>query len=277
MIAGIFTPNQDDAHHDKTLRAFAEGVENSGDECFIAPVDRYSDCDVAIVFGVRKDALPRSKYRGDIIDRHKAADKPVVVIDSGYLKRDKYFAIGLGGLNGRANFKNRDSKSDRWTELGLSLEPWRVEGGHVLICGQIPWDAACQHVNHIEWCQRTVTEVRKRTTSPILFRPHPGCAGRVNYDVDCRVSSNPKIADDIRDAACVITFNSNAGVDALLAGVPVFAFDSGSMAWDIANKDYARLNSPLRPDRQQWAHNLAYTQWTIEEMKEGKPWRHLCH
>lgn len=276
MIAGIFTPNDADKHHDRVLRAFAEGVEECGEDCFINPVDRYSPCDVAIVFGVKKDAVPLSKYRGAIIDLHREAKKPVIVIDSGYVKRDQYFSVGLGGLNGRADFKNADSPSDRWASLGVEILPWREDGGHVLICGQVPWDAACQHVDHIKWCQETVRDIRVRTKRPLLFRPHPACKERVNYHVDCEVSER-SLDDDLDGAQCVVTFNSNSGVDAAIRGVPVFAADVGSMAWPIANKTYQWINAPVITDRTQWAHNLAYTQWTIEEMKEGQPWRHLIH
>ena len=40
--------------------------------------------------------------------------------------------------------------------------------------------------------------------------------------------------------------------------------------------DLSNLENPnLSFDRNQWAYNLAYTQWTREEMEEGKAWSHL--
>jgi hypothetical protein len=72
-----------------------------------------------------------------------------------------------------------------------------------------------------------------------------------------------------------VTFNSNSGVEAALAGVPVFAFDEGSMVWEIANKTFDAIDNPQRPDRTQWLADLSYAQWTPREMREGKAWRHL--
>lgn len=277
MKVGVFTPESADRHHHKTLLAFADGIRETGEECEVHPVDRYQKCDVAVVFGVRKRAVAMSKHRGDIIDLHQKCGRPVVVIDSGYVKRDQYFSVGLNGLNGRADFKNDKSPTDRLTELGADLAPWRADGGHVLVCGQIPWDASVQDTDHIEWCRQTVSRIRERTARKVIFRPHPKCAAQVEYGVNADAISCAPLAMDLEGAHCVVTFSSNTGVDAALAGIPVFADDFGSMAWPIANKSFAWIDAPIRPAREQWARNLAYTQWTLEEMKEGKPWRHLMH
>jgi hypothetical protein len=75
--------------------------------------------------------------------------------------------------------------------------------------------------------------------------------------------------------ACV-TFSSNAAVEAALAGVPVFACDEGSMALPIANRDLSEIERPALPDREQWAFDLAYAQWTLQEFANGSCWQHLC-
>lgn len=267
MKVGVFTPEEADRHHDTVLKAFANGIMETGDECFVEHVERYKPCDVAVVFGVRKRAVALSRYRGDIIDLHKKLNKPVVVIDSGYVKRDRYYMVGLNGLNGRADFKNHSCPSDRWASLGVPLAPWREDGGHILVCGQLPWDAAVEHVNFQAWANETIERLKATTDKEIRFRQHPKMAA-----VPMR-----ELAEDLANAHAVVTFNSNSGVDAAIAGVPVFAADEGSMAWPVANKSFSWIDAPIRPEREQWAHNLAYAQWTVDEMKEGKPWRHLMH
>jgi hypothetical protein len=43
-----------------------------------------------------------------------------------------------------------------------------------------------------------------------------------------------------------------------------------SMAWPMASHN---LREPVRtPDRSQWAYNLAYRQWTLEEIASGEFW-----
>ena len=47
------------------------------------------------------------------------------------------------------------------------------------------------------------------------------------------------------------------------------------MADAIANFDLDDIVDPPLPDRQQWAHDLAYAQWTVTELRAGLPWVHL--
>lgn len=265
MKVGVFTPAERDPHHHKVLTAFADGVRNTGAECFINPVEQFAPCDAAVVFGVRKKAVAYSKHRGTIFDTMRRDKKPVVVIDSGYVNRDTYFMVGLNGLNGRANFRNESCGPDRWEVLGVELKPYRDEGDHILVCGQIPWDASVQDFDHEKWCLDIVHKLKKITPRPIRFRPHPKIAR----------APLPPIEHDLERAYAVVTFSSNSGVDAAIAGIPVFALDKGSMAWPVSSHDLTYIHNPLKPLREPWAFNLAYTQWTIEEMKEGLPWRHL--
>jgi hypothetical protein len=83
------------------------------------------------------------------------------------------------------------------------------------------------------------------------------------------------LEEDLKNAHCVVTWNSNSAVEAAIYGKPVFAFDEGSMVWEIANKSLLDLDTPKYPDRKQWANNLAYCQWTLEEIRNGDAWRHL--
>lgn len=265
MRVGIFTPGERDPHHDKVLTAFAEGVRNTGDECFINPVEQFAPCDAAVVFGVRKKAVAYTSHRGDIFDAMQREKKPCVVIDSGYLHRDRYFMVGLNGLNGRAKFNNFSSPMDRWEKLGIELKPYQEGGDHILVCGQIPWDASVQAHDHERWISHTLEHLGRITKRPVRFRPHPKISP----------TPMPPLEHDMERAFAVVTFSSNSAVDAAIAGLPVFAFDPGSMAWAIANRDWSYIDAPLKPPREPWAARLAYTQWTLEEMKEGEPWRHL--
>jgi len=174
-------------------------------------------------------------------------------------------------LNGRADFKNKDMPSDRFNALGIEVKPWK-QGDFLLLCGQVPWDASVDHIDMMKWLDDAVIEIRKVTDRPIIFRPHPSfkqaMVGRTLY-------SKEPLEKDLKDAWAVVTFSSNTGVEAAIAGVPVFAFDEGAMALPVANTKWTELEDPRMPDRTQWLNNLAYCQWTPDEMREGLPWKHL--
>lgn len=273
MKLGVFVP-AGNPRHQAALAAFATGAQKT-DEVFVTPDAGYRDCDVAVVFGTWKKAVPASWNRGRIIATHLEKRKRVVIIDTGYVKRDDYYMVGFDGLNGRADFNNQNSPEDRWRALSVALEPWRAGSGEtIVVAGQIPWDASVQHSDHLGWCRSTIAQLNKRTNRPIVFRPHPLAHG-VNYGaLPCEISTRP-LAEDLANAYAVVTYNSNVGVDATIAGIPAFAFDEGSMIWRVCNRDFAGLIDPINPAREWWAADLAYAQWNLDEMKEGQAWAHL--
>ena len=74
-------------------------------------------------------------------------------------------------------------------------------------------------------------------------------------------------------AKWVVTYNSNAGVLATLAGIPTVTCHRGAMAWEVTGHD--PLVCPPQPDRTAWTNRLAWTQWTDEEIARGDAWDHL--
>jgi hypothetical protein len=176
-------------------------------------------------------------------------------------------------LNGRADFKNAKSPPERWAKLGVQMRPYST-GNKIILCGQVPWDASVDGTNHEVWLRTTARRLRELTPKPIVFRPHP--LADLPPLPNCEYSHAP-LADDLKDAYAVVTFNSNSAVEAAIYGKAVFAADEGSMVWPIANRELSAINDPGYPDRKQWAADLAYTQWTIPEFNEGIAWRHLMH
>lgn len=64
---------------------------------------------------------------------------------------------------------------------------------------------------------------------------------------------------------------SNIAVDAVIAGIPVFC--TGPCAGlTMGLSDLSKIESPVRPEREQWLYTLAANQWTFEEMKRGELW-----
>lgn len=233
------------------------------------------DADIAVVFGVHKSRVPISWPRGKIIEQQKMAGGRVLVLETGYINRgdgDKnHYAAGFDGLNGRADFRNKGMPSDRAESLGVSLKP-RVSGRNIVLCGQVPQDASVDHIDIHEWLIDAREKIKNRTERHIVFRPHPLAKG--NRLDGCGFSQR-SLAEDLREAHCCVTFNSNSAVEAVIEGVPAFAFDVGSMALSVANTDWDKIESPELPDRKQWLNDLAYTQWTPEEMRKGVAWNHL--
>ncbi len=257
--------------HDRVIRAFAEGC---GAE--LRTFDQYEPSDVAIIFGVHKARVPVSWPRGEVFRRQRENNFDVVVLETGYINRGDgeahHYAAGFNGLNGRADFRNKGMPPDRWRRLG-KLKPWSALAyGDILLCAQVPWDASVDHTDHIGWLQSAYAALSKHK-GRVVFRPHPK-AGNVYPLFPCRYSHEP-FGEALKSCSVVVTFNSNCAVEAVIEGVPAISVDSGSMAWEVTGHSFGEVDTPKMADREQWAADLAYSQWTLDEMRRGEAWAHL--
>jgi hypothetical protein len=76
----------------------------------------------------------------------------------------------------------------------------------------------------------------------------------------------------LQDVHAVVTFNSIAATESIIAGVPVFVLAPCNAARPVANVSLDRVEDPWFPDhdaRLAWAHHLAYGQFHIDELKNG--------
>lgn len=210
----------------------------------------YDPCDLFVQWGVR---------RKDYITRAKASGTQVCIIERGYIgDRFEWSSVSFGGgLNGRAAFRGPFDDASRWEKhFAHLMRPWRDTHADVaLIMGQVPGDTAVANVDLPRFYDRAQRAFAGLGLRPYL-RPHPNAT---------RTASVP-LAEDLAQARCVVTWNSNSGVDAVLAGVPTVAMDEGSMAWPVTGH---ALAMPQACDRDAWAHALAWKQFTKQEMASG--------
>lgn len=285
MNVVVYYPKEGQEEID-VLGAMHAGIPGAG----YKPVESYrarEAPDVAVVYGVYEKAVPYSAFVGRVLEVQRYLGKRTLVLTKGFVNRDEYYAVGWGGKKGWADFCNLNSPPDRAEKLGVVPGPWDPEGENYLIVGQVPWGADTQHVQFFEWVARMLVRLRAITDVPIAFRPHPGMQGDASelYDemrkhgVDIDTSFGPA-EEAITKAKVVITFNSNMGVDALLAGKPVLSFDKGSMVYNASKHHVEYLLDPglivAGLDRDTWLNDLAYAQWTRDEIERGEAWAHVA-
>ena len=129
----------------------------------------------------------------------------------------------------------------------------------------------------------TAKEIRDYTNRQIIIRPHPRCRIQSieHYVKDVVIQYPKKIVgsyDDfdfhVDDAYAVINWSSNPATHAIINGIPAFV-GPASLAYDVANIDLKDIENPIKPDRTQWLNDLAHTEWTVEEIKQGNPLKSL--
>ena len=195
----------------------------------------------------------------------------VLVMERGYVgDRFSYSSLGWNGLNGCADFPEYPADNgERFAQLGVEIKPWKTGGDYALILGQVPRDASLKGLDMLPFYEEWARQVKDKFGLPVRFRQHPEVTKRgVNQSVCGAERSTGTLGEDLSHAALCLTYNSNSSVDSVLAGVPTFVADRGSMAWDVCSH---RIGERATPAREVWVHKLAWTQWTIKEIASGFP------
>lgn len=252
-------------HHRIFSRIFAEGLKRHGYSFSVRNNRDYTPTDLAVIWGHRQHEIQKGQ-------RSRGLD--YLVMERGYIgDRFKYTSMGYNGLNGKAEHHAQDMPHDRWQVHRHLLKPWH-DGNYVLIMGQVAGDASIAHTDIIGWYKRTYETCKFvfGDDMPIYFRPHPCSRVMAPELPHLRVLAGD-LKESLSRAHCAVVYNSNSGVDAVLAGTPIIACDRGTMAWPMARHTFGTVMN--KPDREQWAADVCYCQWRDDEIEDGTAWDHL--
>lgn len=197
--------------------------------------------------------------------------KTVLVMERSYIgDRFHYISLGFNGLNGHAIFpKYKDDGGKRFREIGGKIKTWKKTGQYILILGQVQNDASLQGKDISKWYRDIAKQASEAHGLPVYFRPHPEAARRRGY---LSVNGMENIGGDLQScldgALFTIAFNSNSCLDSIMSGIPCYAGDKGTMAYDLCMKDIRNI---IYPEREDVLHRIAWTQWTPQEIASGLP------
>lgn len=256
---------------DPALSAWAEGARAVGHSVRILPGKYWQPgeldptAEAVIVVGLHGSA---NKLR----DLYTGRGVPVWVMDLPRLRE-------AGALAG-------------FTPHGLHWLPPAVEGMHtpptpgpledrtadrILVLGQVPGDAAhgLDWDELREWVRNTCEALRARTSLPIHYRAHPKAPDMDLCGADA-FDRAPSIREAMRTAACIVTYNSTSGWDAIDAGVPVVALGPRE---EVGYAEYVTMGLPdgrleeLQPidpaQRLEALQRVARTCWSETDLKSG--------
>jgi hypothetical protein len=208
----------------------------------------------------RQDGMPvllgTSFWRG--IERDGA---PFLLVDRcSFGDTTRFVSLVWNGHGRRGDHRLPDRiKADRWEAMGERLLPWK-HGSRFIVCGQT--ETYSPHYREpANWYKALSAH-----GDDLKYRPHPAEMGQSTHKAPCG-----SLAYDF-EGAIAVTLNSSIGVKCVIEGVPTITMDEGSMAWDVTGH---ALDGVITPAREEWAHVLAYTQWSDDEIKEGKLWDSL--
>lgn len=189
--------------------------------------------------------------------------------DHAYFGRREYYRVTRNAFMAQGTERHTGDDA-RLAALGVNIQTWRRDGRHILICPPGPVHANLMRRAGVEiqypndWGVWAMREVAKHTDRPLRLRTKAWAR-----------ATNEPLEADLKDCWAVVVFMSNVGVEAALAGVPVFVLGP-SAARAVGCDDLARIETPLYPDnRHEFACSLAGQQWTLEEIAAGQAWEVL--
>lgn len=253
--------------------ALASGAARVGDSVEIrSPYDyRGVEGDVAAFYGY--DAKMQR-----IFNEYRASGKDVVYADLGYWGRvdggrfSGYHKISVNDRHPTAYFQRRKHSEERVKIFGIEVDEWAT-GDAILIAGMSDKGAIAEGYKPNEWELKVIEEIGRHTDRPIVYRPKPSWRGATSLP-GAGFDRSATIELSMRDCHAVVTHHSNVAVDGLIRGIPAFCW--GGVAVPMAGQDLSQIESPRRPSgRRQWIADIAWCQWSIDEISAGKAWAHL--
>ena len=236
------------------------------------------NADVAVIWSVLWEGRMKSNQK--IWDTYKKIKRPILVLEIGALNRGYLWKVALNGINGSGYFGPTPNDDSRKKKLSISSLDWR-KGENIILCGQHPHSQQWEGMPPMNrWIENTIESIRSHTDRKIVVRPHPrsNCAIAKRFkNVEFRSPQRLAATYDsydfeaaLNNAWAVVNWNSNPSTVAALRGIPVFV-GPDSMASPVGNLSIENIEKPNMPDRTQWINDLAYTEWSVEEISGGEP------
>ena len=159
-----------------------------------------------------------------------------------------------------------DRPGDRFATFKRKFVPWRTSGRKILIAAPDEKPMKFYEKDLESWLTETVNTIKQYTDRPVEIRRR----NKLRLD---RMTSDT-LADALNDDVfALVTFQSNAAVESVFQGIPVFVLAPTCAAAPVGLKDLSKIETPYYPDRdklQAWGNHLAYGQFHISEIKNGK-------
>lgn len=257
--------------------AFAAGVRTHADDtCELRPLQPHivvAACDVAVMVGVKS----RELYQA-----HWAAGIHVIYLDKGYTRHSipgpvkvwEYWRTAIDAHHPTGRLMRVARPDDRAERLGLVLQPWRKKGSRIVLAGSSLKYHDFYGLRHpTTWAQKLVKQIQTVSELPIVYRPKPSWREAVPID-GTEFSRDGDITEVLENAWCLVTHGSNAVFEAAINGIPSVVLGD-AVAKPISSQTIEEIPNPKLAsyaDRHQWLANLAYCQWTLEEMASGEAW-----
>jgi hypothetical protein len=163
--------------------------------------------------------------------------------DSSYFRisHNAFFHSGMGDL-----------PSDRFSKLNIKIKKNNTLGSKILLVPPLEENAE-KFYQVSNWLKNTINEIKKYSDREIIVT-NKFDKKKASYYFD--------------EAFVLVTYHSNAGIDAMINGIPCIFTNQQRQFSKISE-----IENPPYPEN--ILYNLAYWQWNVYEIKSGEAWSFL--
>ncbi|MBI3315707.1 MAG: hypothetical protein HYZ87_01860 [Candidatus Omnitrophica bacterium] len=280
MRVAIYCQNGDPSHV-VIAESLGKSIRKQGDTFEFLPIRKFQADQIRAFDAVITYHITLSK---PIMDACLKSRVHVIYYDKGYthrgwrgLREKAYYRFSVNAFHPLHYFQSRPRPSDRWQALGIELKKPSQKGKEVIFAGCSQKFAAWYGLDITEYAQNVIAQIQKHTRRPIVYRPKKSAVSPPPIPGTRYSHREQKIEHELERAHALVTFSSNAAVDAIIAGIPAFVLGP-SIARPVSNTDLSKIENPYFPsdkERLQWCSDLAYCQWRFDEIECGAVWESL--
>jgi hypothetical protein len=253
---------------DYIAKALCDGFDRHGVEHTFRTSFTGVQADAAIAYGW---------INGDVLKQYPA----YAYFDLGYWNRrperapaDGAHRLALNSWDTAAHMP-RDMPSDRFDAANIELkqpvdEIFKASNSVALVAGMSAKSAKVHGYRLGEW-EREIGGVATRRGWRVVQRPK----------ATARSAPQEPIALALQACSLLVTHHSNCAVDAVIAGVPVWAHAGvGRLVSPTLCPEPGNTMCLTMKRRRAFLADVAYAQWTVAEMRSGEAWafigEHIC-
>ena len=253
-------------------RAWTEAILYSNEDRLVF---NENEADLVLIYGCGPGN--KAQYM-----RARELGLPTITIDLGYWNRggprdnNAHYKVSINSHHPQNYIMKMNCPSNRFKKFNKgSQEPasWYNTGKQILLAGMGPKSFELYDMKSQEWDLWAVEEIRKKTDRPIVYRPKPSWQDPKEISGTIFSNKDQNLNTLLANTYLVVTHHSNLAIDALIKGIPVICEDGAASA--ICTNDFDTINEIEYPNRTQFFWNLAYCNWSIEEMTSGECWEYI--
>lgn len=270
-------------NYEKALEGvLVEGAAAAGITITVKPTAEYNgpEADGSLIFGITKR---------EILWQHLEERVPLLYLDKGYARSridfngqsvPAWWRMCWQSVHPTHYLMDVPRPPDRWKRMGLQLSERALNSrGPIVILGSSgKFHLTVGLDDPTTWAKLIRDGIRQSSDNEIIYRPKPSWKYAEPVDgttFDWGTKSD--VRDTLRGAYCAVTWGSIACVDAICAGIPCIV-QGNAVAAPVSSPYIRDVWNPIwmpRAQREQWAANLAYCNFTPAEIGDGTAFKIL--